>query len=277
MIFYPNSKINLGLSVLQKRVDGFHDIESVFYPVNWCDALEIIETEDRIPFRINCSGLSVNGKPEDNLIYKAWKKMAEKSDFPPIQVHLHKIIPMGAGLGGGSADAAFFIKETNSMFRLGFTDSELMEMASAIGSDCAFFLKNKALIASGKGNVFSEIKVDLSSFYIALIYPNLHSNTALAYAELDPARKRQADIKKTVENLPIKEWKEHLFNDFEHSVFKKMPAAFEVKQALYQQGALYASLSGSGSAVYGIFEKEPALDQFKSFNYFLQKPAFKVL
>lgn len=277
MISFPNSKINLGLSVLEKRADGFHNIESVFYPVYYLDALEILESRESIPFKISCSGLLVDGPQEENLIWKAWKKLAELRELPNLRVHLHKNIPMGAGLGGGSADASFFLKEMNTQFGLGLTQNELLNIARQIGSDCAFFIENKPLLASGKGDELSPIKVDLGSYYIAVVHPNVHSNTANAYRELDPDRKRTTGLRKIIETIPIIEWKNCLFNHFEASVFKSIPQAKEIKESFYEKGAVYASLSGSGSAVYGIFDKEPVLKFDSSFHYFLQKPSSKVL
>lgn len=277
MISFPNSKINLGLSVLEKRSDGFHNIESVFYPIFYQDALEIIESREAIPFKISSSGLEVAGPQEENLIWKAWKKLSEIRELPNLRVHLHKNIPMGAGLGGGSADASFFLKGMNEYFELGLKQTELISIASKIGSDCAFFIENKALFACGKGDELSPVSVDLNSYFIAIVHPNIHSNTAIAYKELDPHRKKSGDLKKIVETIPVSEWKNCLFNHFEDSVFRRIPQAKEIKDALYKNGAIYASLSGSGSAVYGIFDKEPVLKFDSAFHYFLQKPSSKVL
>ncbi|MES2681036.1 MAG: 4-(cytidine 5'-diphospho)-2-C-methyl-D-erythritol kinase [Bacteroidota bacterium] len=277
MVTFPNCKINLGLYVVNKRSDGYHNIETVFYPVGWCDVLEVLEnTAGNEPFTMSASGITITGNPEQNLIYKAWKLMSDLKRIPPIKVHLHKNIPMGAGLGGGSSDAAHFINLVSKQFDLGFTEDEKTNLASALGSDCAFFIKNRPVLAKGKGNQFSDIRVDLSAFYILLVYPGIHSDTKVAYEGLIPA-KPEGDLNKLIESGVIKNWKTDLLNDFEPSLFKKYPQIKMLKQKLYDQGALYASMSGSGSTVFGIFEKEPVPDFPPSFHCFLQKPGIKIL
>src|ERR1700744_6335306 len=185
MICFPNAKINLGLNIVEKRSDGFHNIETVFYPINWHDALETIENksfrkgEDKM--HLSISGLLVEGNPQDNLIAKAYKLIDVKYNLPPLKTYLHKSIPMGAGLGGGSSDAAFFIKLLNEKFNLNISTNEQINFAKQLGSDCAFFIENKPVYASEKGDVFKEIKIDLSSYYIIIVYPAVHSNTASAY------------------------------------------------------------------------------------------------
>ena len=215
MLVFPNCKINLGLNVTKKRSDGFHDIETVFYPVNWCDALEVIENKSPTQeFEFSQSGLIISGKPEDNLIYKAYKLITEKHPVPPIKVHLHKNLPMGAGLGGGSADAAFFITMLNDKFKLGLSYSEEHEIASKLGSDCSFFIKNSAVMAKGKGDEFSDITVNLSKYYILLVFPQINSNTKEAYDGIIP-KTPKIDLKTIIEKVPINEWESCLFNDFE--------------------------------------------------------------
>ena len=187
MLIFPNAKINLGLNVTEKRKDGFHNIETIFYPIDWCDALEVIETKNKdLPFEMSMSGLSVLGDVKSNLIYKAWEQLAQLKNIPPLSVHLHKHIPMGAGLGGGSADAAFFLNLMNSQFDLNLTETTLISIANSLGSDCAFFLKNQPVIATQKGNVFSEIKIDLSKYFILIVFPSIHSNTKDAYDGITP-------------------------------------------------------------------------------------------
>ncbi|MCC6370448.1 MAG: 4-(cytidine 5'-diphospho)-2-C-methyl-D-erythritol kinase [Bacteroidia bacterium] len=276
MLVFPNSKINLGLHVTEKRNDGFHNIETVFYPVDWCDALEILEATGQKAFTLSQSGLVIDGDLENNLLFKAWQLLSNDYKIPPINVHLHKNIPMGAGLGGGSADAAFFMKALNQKFELEISDSDLATLVSVLGSDCAFFINNRPLLALEKGNVFSDIQVDLKSYFIALVYPNLHSNTKDAYAGLVP-KKPIHNLKRIIENENLKNWKELLVNDFEESIFKKYPTVKLLKENLYARGALYASMSGSGSAVFGIFENEPVLNLDPSFKYCLQKPAANIL
>ena len=277
MLFFPNCKINLGLNVIKKRSDGYHDIETVFYPVNWPDALEILENEPGSPpFSFTSSGLHIAGNMSDNLIFKAWQLMCRHMQLPPIKVHLHKNIPMGAGLGGGSSDAAFFINMINSRFEMGLSVSQKTEIASKLGSDCAFFIENKPVLAKGKGNEFSPVKVDLSPYYIAVVYPSIHSNTAEAYRGLCPKEPEQS-LSHIIETKAIEEWKNSLVNDFESSLFKKYPEIEKLKEKFYQTGALYSSMSGSGSAVYAIYKSKPELTFPSEFKYFLQNPVSEIL
>jgi len=277
MLVFPNCKVNLGLHVVAKRPDGFHNIETVFYPLNWCDALEVIEnSRPKEAFTYSQSGIPIAGAPEQNLIYKAWELISEEKDLPPVKVHLHKNIPMGAGLGGGSSDAAFFINLLNEQFDLGFTVAEKIRLASQLGSDCAFFINNRPVFAQGKGNEFSDSTIDLSSYYILAVYPAIHSNTKDAYEGLSPKIPKH-DLASVITTHKIKEWKHSLVNDFESSLFKKYPEIKLLKENLYQSGAVYVSMSGSGSAVFGIFEHEPVLNFSSAFNYYLQKPLAKIL
>ncbi|MBL7931382.1 MAG: 4-(cytidine 5'-diphospho)-2-C-methyl-D-erythritol kinase [Bacteroidia bacterium] len=277
MVVFPNCKINLGLHVVEKRQDGFHNIETVFYPVKWCDALEVIEnTSSTEQFKFSQSGLSIDVVPEQNILYKTWKLVSEVAKFPNIQVHLHKNIPMGAGLGGGSANAAFFINLLDSKFNLQLPDSKKFFIASQLGSDCSFFINNKPVFASGKGDEFQTISCDLSSYYILVVMPPVHSNTREAYDGLTPV-KPQKDLKDLVERLPVKDWKGLIKNDFELSIFKKYPSVKTLKESLYENGAVYASMSGSGSAVYGIFENNPEIRVPDDYRYFLQMPDKKIL
>lgn len=271
MLVFPNCKINLGLNVVKKRDDGFHDLETVFYPVKWCDALEVIENESEEPFKLSVSGLKVEGSESDNLIYNAWKLITELKKLPPVKVHLHKNIPMGAGIGGGSSDAVFFVHLLDNKFDLKLTFDQKKSLASKLGSDCAFFLNSTPVFATGTGNVFSDIKLDLSSYYILLVHPGIHSNTKEAFNGLQP-KKPAFDLKKKIETTPVNSWKDFLTNDFEATIFKKYPEIEALKNRLYQSGALYASMSGSGSAVYGIFDKKPALEFKTPYKYYLQLP-----
>ncbi|MBA3683338.1 MAG: 4-(cytidine 5'-diphospho)-2-C-methyl-D-erythritol kinase [Bacteroidetes bacterium] len=277
MLVFPNCKINLGLNITQKREDGFHNIETVFYPVNWCDALEVIELQGNEPaFAFSHTGLQIDGKLEDNLVYKAWKLMAEIKPVPPIKVHLHKTLPMGAGLGGGSANAAFFIDQLNKQCNLGFSAEQKNNVASKLGSDCSFFLNNKPVFAKGKGNEFSDIMVDLSAYYILVVYPNIHSNTKDAYSGITPAPAKK-DLKTILQTTPVSKWKDELTNDFESTVFIKYPQIKKLKEDLYTSGALYACMSGSGSSVFGIFNKNPSLNFDPAYRFYLQTPAKKAL
>lgn len=270
MIVYPNSKINLGLHVTEKRSDGYHNIETVFYPIRWCDALEIIPAGEE-PFDFSHSGLDISGNQETNLIYKAWLILNQKKGLPPLKVHLHKHIPMGAGLGGGSSDAAWFINTCNEQFQLGLYEEERLAMASQLGSDCAFFIKNRPLMARGKGDEFSPIQVDLSTYYLLTVYPNVHSNTALAYKNLTPKAPKY-QLKTILETIPVNEWQGVLVNDFEPSVFAKYPEIETLKKKMMNMGSVYCSMSGSGSAVYALYTSPPDVTQIHSNPYCLQNP-----
>ena len=272
MLLFSNSKLNLGLNVIDKRADGFHNIETVFYPITWCDALEVIENKDITePIEFTQSGLFINSTLENNLIYKTWQLITQTKKIPNIKVHLHKNIPMGAGLGGGSANAAFFINSVNTLFNLNFNETEKLNIASKIGSDCAFFIKNKPVFAQGKGNEFKDITLDLSKYYILIVFPDVLSSTKDAYLELTP-KQAQYDLKLMLETKPIESWKEFVTNDFETTLFKKYPQIKQVKELLYTNNAIYASMSGSGSAVYGIFKEEPIIELPVNYTSFLQLP-----
>lgn len=254
MIVFPNAKINIGLNVIEKRADGFHNIESVFYSVNWYDMLEIIEGSER-KLDFSFSGMQIPGRPENNLINKAYELIKKDYDLPGIKVHLHKNIPMGAGLGGGSADAAFFIKLLNEKFELNISWGEMHNYAKQLGSDCSFFITNKPVFAEQKGDFYERINIDLSEYFIVIIYPQIAVSTAEAYSKLSP-QKPKYSIEEIILNRPIEKWKDYVSNDFEKYVFEKYPEIKNIKEKLYLEGALYASMSGSGSSVYGIFKEE---------------------
>lgn len=264
MICFPNAKINLGLNITEKRSDGFHTIETVFYPITWCDALEAIENKSyragQEKLSLTISGATVYGDTRDNIINKAYNLLEVKFKLPPIKAHLHKVIPMGAGLGGGSADGAFFIKLLDEKFNLNLSIEEQVSFAKQLGSDCSFFIENKAVFASGKGDVFTPVPINLSAYCIVVVYPAIHSNTALAYKGVVPA-KPQKSIKEIILQ-PISTWKNTLINDFEINLFAQYPELRSIKDALYNKGAIYASMSGSGSALYGIFEKGMDITDF---------------
>ena len=259
MIVFPNAKINLGLQVLRKRNDGFHDINTVFYAVNWQDVLEVtVAKKNAVPFELILTGLPVAGGNDDNLITRAWKMLCALHPLPPIRVHLHKVIPMGAGLGGGSADAAFFINAVNELLGLGLSNEQRQTMAASLGSDCAFFIHNEPVYATGRGTEFSPINIDLSSYHLVLVYPNIHSNTREAYSGLTP-HEATYDLRNAL-SKPVNEWRKEVDNDFETTLFARYPVLAEIKSHLYHQGALYAAMSGSGSALFGIFDKLPELN-----------------
>lgn len=263
MIIFPNAKINIGLNIVEKRSDGFHNIESVFYPVPLCDALEIVENKEgseQIIF--SSSGIEIPGDTSDNLCVKAYHLISQEYALPKIKVHLHKHIPIGAGLGGGSSDAAFFIRLLNEQFELGLEWGEMHHYARQLGSDCSFFVSNKPAFAVGKGDEFESLSMTLLGYHIVLVYPNIHINTAKAYSGVKP-KKAIRSLEDDALNLPIEDWKDAIHNDFEDSIFPQFPEIKAIKEKLYSLGAAYAAMSGSGSTLYGIF-KEPT-DLKKSF------------
>ena len=252
MIQFPNCKINLGLSILAKRADGYHELETVFYPISVSDALEILPTDN---LTITQSGIAVPGDPAQNLCLKAYHLL--KKDFPQlpaVQMHLHKNIPMGAGLGGGSSDGTAALIMLNQQFDLGLNEQQLIDYASQLGSDCPFFVYNKACHASGRGEILTPINLDLSNYQFLLVHPGVHIATAWAFQQLNPHTKSES-IRSIIEK-PITDWKNTLINDFETPVFKAEPTLSVIKDQLYQLGAIYASMSGSGSSLFGIFPKD---------------------
>jgi len=252
MVVFPNAKINIGLSIIKKRDDGFHNIESIFYPVfNLYDVLEIIESEE---LKFTSSGISIPGNLADNLCLKAYYLLKNDFDLPPVHIHLLKVIPIGAGLGGGSADAAFTLKLLNEKFKLNLSNGELINYARKLGSDCAFFIKNKPVYAFNKGDEFESIDLDLLDYEIKIEYPEIHIGTAEAYAGVTP-QLSNIELKKIDVNH-INDWKNWVKNDFENSIVVNHPEIKKLKEQFYFDGAVYASMTGSGSAVFGIFEKE---------------------
>jgi 4-diphosphocytidyl-2-C-methyl-D-erythritol kinase len=259
MIVFPNAKINIGLNILSRREDGFHNLETIFYPLAVRDALEVVEADQ---LKFTSSGLEIPGNPTDNLCLKAYDLLSKDYKLPPVHIHLHKHIPIGAGLGGGSADASFFIRLMNEKFELGMDAAQMEAYASKLGSDCAFFVQNKPALAHGKGDQLQTIELDLSNYFIILVMPVVQVSTSDAYRGIRPAAMESslADLIK----LPVEAWKAVIKNDFEPSVFLQYPIIAEIKSKLYSAGALYACMSGSGSSVFGIFEKElklPGLEQ----------------
>ncbi len=255
MIVFPNCKINLGLHILNKRPDGFHNLETVFYPVALQDALEIIRSPSQ-QSTTGCSvtGININLPEEDNICIKAYHLL--KKDFPDLPVivmHLHKTIPIGAGIGGGSADGAYTLLLINNKFNLKLSEAQLIHYASQLGSDCAFFIKNKPCFATGRGEILEELILDLSAYSLVLVNPQIHINTGWAFSQLNLHVERIPLRQAISQDISI--WKEQLTNDFEVPIFKNYPEIKAIKETLYQQGAVYASMSGSGSTVYGLFEK----------------------
>lgn len=252
MLTFPNAKINIGLNIIEKRTDGFHNIESVFYPVEWCDVLEIIPSpENEVKFQ--STGLAIPGNESSNLCLKAWYLLQSHISQPPL-IHLHKVIPMGAGLGGGSADGAFTLTMLNEVYKLKLSNEELKDFARKLGSDCAFFIENRPVFCFDKGDQFEDFELDLKGKFVVLINPDIHISTAEAYSGVTP--KHPKISLKTALQQPISTWKEIIKNDFEEKLLLKYPTIAALKASLYQSGAIYASMTGSGSTVYGIFENE---------------------
>jgi 4-diphosphocytidyl-2-C-methyl-D-erythritol kinase len=255
MIVFPNAKINLGLRILRKRPDGFHDLESAFLPVGLRDMLEIVPVSGDNPdksHRLTLTGIPLEAT-DDNLCVRALRLLKEKHGIPDVNLHLHKRIPTGAGLGGGSSDAAFTLRALNEMFGIGLDLPVLMEYASMIGSDCPFFIINKPSLATGRGEQLEPLPIDLSGFTLVLVQPGISIDTTQAYKMINPGENDQPV--KEVLGLAPEEWKGRLVNHFEVPVFEKYPEIDALKQALYAAGAIYASMTGSGSAVFGIFRK----------------------
>lgn len=258
MITFPNAKINLGLNIVEKRPDGYHNLETVFYPVPIEDALEVnVLNEGNAKFRLNQAGLQIEGEAGNNLVVKAYKLLDEKFNLPPVDIHLFKHIPSGAGLGGGSSDAAYMLKLLNEKFSLQLTQEALEEYAASLGADCAFFIRNTPTYAEGIGNIFSPISLSLEGYKIIVVKPDIFVSTREAFAQIKPHRP-EVPLKEIVKR-PIEEWKELMLNDFEESVFPQFPAIREIKEELYGEGAVYAAMSGSGSSVFGLFEPETEL------------------
>lgn len=250
MVAFPGCKINLGLHVLHKRSDGFHEIDTAFFPVPWTDVLEVLPSNE---FSFSFSGLTVNGSPEDNLCLRAYRLISRDYTFPPVQGHLHKVVPMGAGLGGGSADAAHTLRLLSSVASLDLPHEQLRAYSLQLGSDCSFFLMDGPARGRGRGEIIEPLQLTLKGYFLVIVAPPIHIATAEAYAQLKP-RKPNNDLSEVL-NQPVPEWKKLLVNDFESSVFTRHPEIAFLKNRLYERGAVYAAMSGSGSSVFGIFDK----------------------
>ena len=255
MIVYPNAKINIGLNVVAKRPDGYHDLETVFYPIDLQDALEVHDINEEEPmtgdgYQLKIGGTVLGGVPDDNLVVRAFQQL--RREFP-VSIYLFKHVPTCAGVGGGSSDAAFMLKLLNERFDLGLTTKQLEERAARIGADCAFFIQNKPVFAEGIGNVFSDITLNLKGKTLVLVKPDVFVSTADAYRMVTPHRPEHS--LKELLTQPLETWKDSVVNDFESSVFPKFPEIAALKDLLYDLGAVYASMSGSGAAVYGIFDQ----------------------
>ena len=267
MIRFPNAKINLGLNIVNRRPDGYHDIETVFYPITLEDSIEIVLAQDGAPTTLSCYGRHVDCPMEKNLVTKAFRLLQREFNLPEVEMHLLKHIPDGAGLGGGSSDASSALIILNDMFHLGLTDEQLAERAAPLGADCAFFIYNKPVMATGIGNVFSPINVDLSGYHLLLVKPDVAVPTAQAYAKVVPTKPETPIIE--ILCKPIAEWRDNLVNDFEQSVFAQHPILSDTKNQIYASGAIYASMSGSGSSLFGIFSDANMTDEaLKQFSHY---------
>ena len=272
MLAFPNCKINLGLNITNKRADGYHNIETIFYPVQLNDVLEIIESPAGVDVNFSASGNPVDGDEKDNLCIKAFYLL--KKDFPQlpsVKIHLHKTIPMGAGLGGGSSDAAFALVMLNKKFSLKLSARQLLSYALALGSDCPFFIINQPCVATGRGEIMEPVNISLTGYYLVLVNPGIHINTGWAFGQLNnmvnghlATTSLQTDILQ-----PINCWKDNLVNDFEEPVFEKYPAIKMIKTTLYNNGALFAGMSGSGSTVFGIYDKKICITDLPV-NYYIR-------
>jgi 4-diphosphocytidyl-2-C-methyl-D-erythritol kinase len=252
MISFPNAKINLGLHVTDKRTDGFHNLETVFFPVGWCDVREWVVAEE---FHLVTSGISISGDPESNLVVKAYRLFQKEFNLPALKIHLHKNIPFGAGLGGGSSDAAFMLGMLNKTFDLGVSEEKLIGYAGLLGSDCPFFILNKPVYATGRGEVMNIINITINGMFLLLVKPPVEVSTANAFQFISP-QKSEVSLPQLLQ-LPVHDWKGKVINQFEYSVFQSYPEIRSVRDKLYELGAVYASMSGSGSCVFGIFHNLP--------------------
>ena len=257
MIVYPNAKINIGLNVVEKRPDGYHNLETVFYPIGLQDILEIkVLDEGNVPecgYKLKITGTILDGSPEDNLVVRAFKMLKHDFNLPPVSIGLYKHIPTGAGLGGGSSDAAFTIKTLNKLFDLRLTDEQMEDYCTRLGADCPFFIKDTPVFATGIGNEFHPVSFSLKGKHLVLVKPDIFVSTKDAYAKVN-VRRPDTPLPELLAQ-PLETWKDTVINDFERSVFSKYPEIAAIKDSMYDIGAVYASMSGSGSSVFGIFDE----------------------
>jgi len=262
MVLFPNAKINIGLNIVSKREDAYHNIESIFYPIPFSDILEIQKSSK---FQYSSSGLFIEGEIENNLVVKVFRLFEKEHQISPVHIHLHKVIPTGTGLGGGSADASFAINMFNEIFQLNLSNTEKEKYALQIGSDCPFFIENLPKKISGRGEIMENSSLSLQGYFIKLILPNIHISTKEAYQGINP---KVPDFSVLKNDLPpIENWSGLIKNDFENTVFGLYPELEKIKKELYQTGALYASMSGTGSAMYGIFKELPIEVESNHKNY----------
>ncbi len=273
MISFPNAKINLGLNVVEKKTDSFHNLETIFLPISINDAIEIVPSKEKgAKLEFTYSGLTIIGNTNENLCVRAYHLLQQDFKLPAIKMHLHKTIPMGAGLGGGSADGAFTLKLLNTIFKLKLTEQHLLDYALQLGSDCPFFIKNKPSFATSRGEILEDVIIDLSSYKIILINPNIHISTSKAFSKITPIHPQKSI--KTISQQPITTWKKELINDFEKSLANDYLLIEHIKNLLYHNGAVYASMTGTGSTVFGIFKnvtEKPVFNFPKEYQIFWTK------
>lgn len=257
MVIFPNAKINIGLNILQKRADGYHDIETLFYPIGMKDALEYVENGGN-ELNFTCSGLNLDIEPELNMVIKAYRMLQDECTLPGLNIHLHKVIPSGAGLGGGSSDAAFFMKSLNDHLELNISGERLKSLARRLGADCPFFLDNKPAFATGTGDILSQADISLEGYFLLLIKPHFGVDTKTAYSGV--VSKPFPYNFKEILCGEMNGWKEKIKNDFEPSLFLRFPELALLKNTLSEMSPAYLSMSGSGSSVYAIFERDQAVD-----------------
>lgn len=294
MIIFPNAKINLGIRVLNRRPDGYHQIETVFYPVPLSDILEIMPvgndfvTPKRVPgttylelfteqgsaeVNFAFSGLEPGGLPEDNLVVKAVSLFDTRHALTqPLYIHLHKIIPAGAGLGGGSSDSSFVLKALNDLSGKPFSQEQIHDLALRLGSDCPFFITNSPVLATGRGEVMTKLELNLTGWFLVIVKPDVHVSTAEAFGSIQPGEPETSLVQQI--RLPVDEWQHHLVNDFEKVVFEKYPAVASVKTQLLNAGATYCGMSGSGSAMVALFREKPSLPVIQT-GYFVYQCLLK--
>lgn len=265
MLTKPICKINLGLNVVERRPDGYHNLETVFYPVPICDTLEVFEMDDAFPSPYNCdlkvTNITIDGDEQKNLVVRAYNLL--KQDFPSlprIHAHLYKDIPTQAGMGGGSSDCGFMITLLNEQFHLGLSNEQMIRYAARLGADCAFFILNKPCYAEGIGERLEPIDLDLSGWYLAVVRPYIPVPTKEAFSLITP--QHPAKNCRDIVMQPVETWRDSLTNDFEKSVFALHPEIGDIKDRLYDLGATYAAMSGSGSSLFGLFRQTVSLDEF---------------
>lgn len=263
MVVFPNAKINLGLNIVEKRSDGYHNLNTVFYPIPLEDALEVcVNGEGRNgECRLFQAGIAIEGSAEDNLVVKAYRLLHQHYDLPPVTIHLLKHIPTGAGLGGGSSDAAFMLRVLNERFSLQLSHEELEKYARSLGADCPFFIRNTPVYAEGIGDLFSPLSLSLAGYVIVVVKPDVFVSTRDAFSHITPRQPEHPLLEIVAQ--PVETWRDFMKNDFEESVFPLHPRLGEIKEQLYDAGAIYASMSGSGSSLFGLFRKEPSLPDWE--------------